>query len=175
MAKYDHGGGCACGLQRYCDCGQDTRNTEKAVKARRKDKAEQTAKAVKPKINSRKKGSRGELELVHHLIDRGFDARRGQQFKGSPDSPDIISDMLTAAGLHIECKRVEAGNLYKWLNQASKDAGQYVPIVMHRKSNERWVAILDLDDFLRFIHNNYTSDGIMFQTRIAANGSKNND
>lgn len=21
MAKYDHGGGCACGLQRYCDCG----------------------------------------------------------------------------------------------------------------------------------------------------------
>ena len=22
MAKYDQGGGCACGLRRYCDCGK---------------------------------------------------------------------------------------------------------------------------------------------------------
>jgi len=122
------------------------------------------------KINSKKKGSRGELELVHHLIDRGFDARRGQQFKGTPDSPDIVSEMLTKAGIHIECKRVEAGNLYNWLEQASEDAGSAVPVVMHRRSDKRWVAILDLDDFLRFVHNNYTSDGIMFQTREVSNG-----
>ena len=25
MAKYDHGGGCACGLQYECDCRQDSR------------------------------------------------------------------------------------------------------------------------------------------------------
>ncbi len=137
---------------------------------KRKVKPKQLAELVKPRLNSRKKGSRGELELVHHLIDRGFDARRGQQFKGSPDSPDIVSAMLTKAGIHIECKRVEAGNLYKWLHQASKDAGSYVPVVMHRKSNEPWVAILDLDDFLRFIHNNFTPDGIMFQQRIVQNG-----
>lgn len=133
-------------------------------------KSKQIAKLVKPRINSRKKGSRGELELVHHLIDRGFDARRGQQFKGTPDSPDIVSDMLTKAGIHIECKRVEAGNLYNWLNQAKADAGSYVPVVMHRRSDEPWVAILDLDDFLRFIHNNFTPDGVMFQQRVVVNG-----
>lgn len=27
MAKYDQGGGCACGLQRECDCGSDMRHT----------------------------------------------------------------------------------------------------------------------------------------------------
>lgn len=135
----------------------------------RKLKPKQIAKLVKPRLNSRKKGSRGELELVHHLIDRGFDARRGQQFKGSPDSPDIISDMLTNAGIHIECKRVEAGNLYNWYEQASKDAGKFVPVVMHRKNDKPWMAILSLDDFLRFIHNNYTSDGVMFQQRAVKN------
>lgn len=129
---------------------------------------------MKPKkrINSRKKGSRGELELVHYLIDHGFDARRGQQFKGSPDSPDIISDMLTAAGIHIECKRVEAGNLYNWYEQASKDAGHFVPVVMHRRSDKPWMAILSLDDLLKFIHNNYDPNFTMFQTRIKIDGTE---
>lgn len=104
------------------------------------------------KINSKKKGSRGELELVHFLRECGFDARRGQQFKGTPDSPDVVSDKLSRVGLHIECKRVEAGNLYNWLDQAKADAGEKTPVVMHRRNNRDWVAILDLDSFLRFIN-----------------------
>lgn len=130
---------------------------------------------MKKRINSRKKGSHGERELVHYLIDHGFDARRGQQFKGSPDSPDIISDMLTKAGIHIECKRVEAGNLYNWLDQASADAGHFVPVVMHRRSDKPWVAVLTLDDFLKFIHNNYDPNFTMFETRIKANGTETSE
>lgn len=107
------------------------------------------------RINSRKKGSRGELELCHFIISNGFDARRGQQFKGTPDSPDIVSEMLAGIGIHIECKRVESGNLYNWLEQAKKDAGSAVPIVMHRRSDKPWVAILDLEQFLSFIQTTY--------------------
>ena len=29
MAKYDHGGGCACGLSRFCDCSQATEQDRK--------------------------------------------------------------------------------------------------------------------------------------------------
>ena len=129
----------------------------------------------KKRINSRKKGSRGELELVNFLIDHGFDARRGQQFKGTPDSPDIVSAMLTEVGLHIECKRVEAGNPYTWFDQASKDAGKYVPVVMHRRSDRNWLAILDLDAFLKFVHTSYVLDGNTFKLRIKENGTKTTD
>lgn len=55
-------------------------------------------------VNSKAKGKRGELELVKYLKSWGVDARRGQQFKGGSDSPDIVHDI---PGVHIECKRSE--------------------------------------------------------------------
>lgn len=100
------------------------------------------------KINSRAKGARGELELAKYLQGYGFDARRGQQFKGGSDSPDVVSNALDALGFQVECKRVEAGNLYNWLEQAKRDAGDKTGVVMHRRSDKPWVAILDLGDFL---------------------------
>ena len=96
--------------------------------------------------NSIRKGKAGERELARYLDSLGFPARRGQQFKGGADSPDIV-----CAGLkqwHIECKRVESGNLYKWMAQAKKDAGKLKPLVIHRKNGQEWVAILSLDDFV---------------------------
>lgn len=101
-------------------------------------------------MNSREKGKRGELELAHTLTDFGFPARRGQQFQGGADSPDIVCEDLSA--FHIECKRVEVGNPYRWLKQAQRDAGDgKTPIVMHRKSNEEWVVVLALGDFLKLV------------------------
>lgn len=100
-------------------------------------------------MNSRDKGKRGELELAAFLRDRGYTARRGQQFKGGAGSPDIICEEL--AGFHFECKRVEAGNLYHWLAQAIRDAGAGVPVVAHRRNGEDWVAVLRLDDLLTLI------------------------
>ena len=100
-------------------------------------------------IHSRNKGKRGELELANLLKERGYtDAHRGQQFKGTPDSPDVAG----LPGFHVECKRVEAGNLYNWLEQAKADAGEdQTPIVVHRKNNKPWVVVLDLDDFLNLL------------------------
>ncbi len=99
-------------------------------------------------INSRNKGKVGELELVSYLKERGVTAERGQQFKGGAGSPDVVHDL---PNVHIECKRVEQGNLYDWLEQAKRDAGDKVPVVMHRRNRQDWVAILQLDRFLELI------------------------
>lgn len=99
--------------------------------------------------NSNLKGKRGERELAAFLRERGFEARRGQQFKGGADSPDVVCEALPT--IHLECKRVEAGNLYNWLTQAVDDAGDKTPVVAHRRNNKEWVAIMRLTDLLEMM------------------------
>lgn len=98
--------------------------------------------------NSRAKGARGERELAEFFRERGYpEARRGQQFSGGADSPDVVIPGLEK--FHFEVKRVEAGNPYTWIAQAVRDAaGKKMPIVAHRKNGKEWLAILRLDDFL---------------------------
>lgn len=101
-------------------------------------------------INSKKKGKRGELEVVHFLKDRGYNARRGVQYKGTPDSPDIECEELDF--LHFEVKRVESLNIEKALQQSISDAGEnQIPVVVHRKNKEKWKVTLSFDDFLQLI------------------------
>ena len=101
--------------------------------------------------NSCVKGKVGERELAAVLREAGFaGAIRGQQHAGGKDSPDIRCPELEH--FHFECKRVEKGNLYDWLEQAINDAGiEKVPVVAHRKNKQEWVAILRLEDFLTII------------------------
>lgn len=101
------------------------------------------------KINSKKKGSRGELELSKTLTEAGFPARRGQQFQGTSESPDIICESLS--DYHIECKRTERGNPYNWLQQATDDAPDKIPLVIHRRSDKQWIAVMNLDDLLSLL------------------------
>lgn len=96
-------------------------------------------------INSNRKGKCGEREAakaIQHYL--GFEARRGQQFKGGQDSPDVALDDVE--GLHFEVKRVERLELYKALEQALVDAGENAPIVLHRKNHKPWVAVIRLED-----------------------------
>lgn len=101
-------------------------------------------------VNSRSKGKRGELEASKVLNGVfGTSSRRGQQYKGSPDSPDIAGFI---PGVHIEVKRVERFNLYDALEQADRDKGPLdVPVVMHRKSRQPWVFVIKVEDVLRFM------------------------
>lgn len=94
--------------------------------------------------NSRDKGARGERELAKVLRLYGYDARRGQQFHGGPDSPDVLG----LPGIHIECKRVEKLNLYDAMAQSRNDAGEDVPVVMHRKNNCKWLVTMELSDWM---------------------------
>ena len=100
-------------------------------------------------MNSRQKGKRGELEAAHFLTDQGFPARRGQQFSGSADSPDLVCEVLP--GIHFEIKRTERTDLYGWLAQATADAGGKMPVVLHRKNESRWLVILHAEDFLALV------------------------
>lgn len=98
-------------------------------------------------MNSRQKGKRGELELARVLREYGCDAHRGQQFKGGSDSPDVTG----LAGYHIECKRVEKTDIYGWMEQSEKDAGDDIPLVIWRRNGKKWLVITSLDDFMRRI------------------------
>ena len=98
------------------------------------------------KINSRAKGASGELEFSKLLLARNLEARRGQQFAGGTDSPDVICTTLT--DVHFEVKRVEAGNPYKWMEQAVRDAKHKKPVVAHRKNKKEWLAIVPMEFML---------------------------
>ena len=96
------------------------------------------------------KGKRAELEIARFLREHGFaEARRGQQFKGGADSPDVVG--LT--GFHIEVKRVERLDLNAAMEQSIRDsAPNETPIVVHRRNNDYWKVTMRLDDFMEVIN-----------------------
>lgn len=113
----------------------------------------------------RVKGKVGEREIANFFKNAGFDARRGVQFQGGPDSPDVVIDC--ELDIHIEVKRVEKFGGYhveQALSQAHGDAGKgELPIVIHRKSAGKaaeseglppdmaghWLVFMRADTFLK--------------------------
>lgn len=95
---------------------------------------------------SRRKGADGERQLANILRNYGFDTRRGQQYHGGGDSPDVVG----LPGVHIECKRVEHLNIERAMAQSRRDADgtDDIPVVMHRKNYEGWKVTMDLDAFM---------------------------
>ena len=103
---------------------------------------------VKKVINSREKGKRGEREACGFLTTLGWSAKRGQQFAGGTDSPDVIHDI---PGIHLEVKRVERLNLGQAMAQARRDAGPKLPVVMHRRNGEQWLVTVDAAAFFKMV------------------------
>ena len=97
-------------------------------------------------INSKDKGKRGEREWAKFLTDNGFPARRGQQFKGTADSPDVEGGIPFT---HAEVKFTERLRLYEALEQSDTEADvKEVPYIAHRTKRKPWVVILYAEDFL---------------------------
>ena len=93
-------------------------------------------------MNSREKGKRGERDFRDFLRDMGFEARRGQQFAGGTDSPDVICEQLPHVHLEVKfSQQAIVGSAYleaAW-KQARDDAdGKKTPIVAFRRSREQW-------------------------------------
>lgn len=111
---------------------------------------------------SRGRGIRGELEVVDLIKAAGFEARRGQQFKGTGDSPDVIVPALMDY-THLEVKCVE-GLLSKKMKDAylkaldERQVGQ-TPVIIHRyltrkgrslaerRLAKRWLVTVDAKFF----------------------------
>lgn len=94
---------------------------------------------------SRQKGKRGEREAAAE-IERLFrcEARRGVQFRGGPESPDVVHGI---EGLHLEVKRTESLRVWDAIEQAVADAGEdNLPAVLHRKNGKDWLFIARLED-----------------------------
>src|SRR5215470_17399015 len=112
-------------------------------------------------MNSREKGKRGERQWRDELRANGYAARRGQQFCGSAESPDVVCDSLP--WIHFEVKAVERLNIEEAMEQARRDARQCrveseecridsggmedrgsriakVPVVAHRRSFRAWLV-----------------------------------
>lgn len=96
---------------------------------------------------SRDKGGRGEREFAAFICDHGYEAHRGRQYCGSPDSPDVVSSV---SGVSFEVKRTERLYLWAALQQAHEDApDDAIPVVAHRSNRRPWVVILTAADFLK--------------------------
>lgn len=83
------------------------------------------------------------------LRQEGFTARRGQQFAGGADSPDVICEELS--GLHMEVKFVESLNLERACEQAERDRGVKPYIVAHKKSRSHWKVTMDAHLFFALL------------------------
>jgi Holliday junction resolvase len=100
-------------------------------------------------LMSRNKGKRGEREAAAEIARLfGVEARRGRQYAGTDDSPDIRTSLPQ---VHFEVKRAESLRLYAALAQAIADAGPNIPVVLHKQNHQPWVAIVRLDDLPQLV------------------------
>lgn len=119
-------------------------------------------------INSRAKGARNERSWAAWLKDSlGIHARRGQQFCGGAESPDVVSDL----NIHWEVKAVQNLNIEKAMDQAVsdcqkiKDVGEkgwsedpkansdmmaFIPAVAHKKNFRPWLVTIRATDLVAF-------------------------
>jgi hypothetical protein len=100
-------------------------------------------------INSRYKGAEGEREAAEFLTNLfKLPVRRGCQYRGGPDSPDVCG----LDGLAVEVKRRARLHVESALQQALHDASPVdVPMVMHRADREDWKITIFAKDLLRFL------------------------
>ena len=98
---------------------------------------------------SRNKGKVGEREFSTELnLLLGLETRRGCQFKGTPDSPDVVG----WPGVYIEVKRREKINVDKFMAEAAAEAGDDIPLVATRRNRGEWLLTIKLKDLLPFAH-----------------------
>lgn len=101
--------------------------------------------------NSRKKGSRGELEAAHELnaVLPGAQARRAQQYSGTEGTSDLIAPGVP--GLWLEVKRRQSLNLHRVIEESLASCGQLAPVILHRKDNSEWLVTFRMADLPKVI------------------------
>lgn len=104
-------------------------------------------------LNSKAKGKRAELAFCSFLREHGFDARRGQQFSGSPVSPDVVSDSFP---FHTEVKMVQKLNLIDACAQAEGDCGGKPWIVAHRRNHSPWLVTMKAETLMALLKDGMT-------------------
>lgn len=110
-------------------------------------KSEKTA-SQRGKSNKRK-GKVFERECSKMIRDRGFDCRRGQQFRGSKDSPDIVSENLQE--FHFECKFKQNLNLWDTLKKCLEEAPEKLPVIIWKRDRTIPLVTMDFHDWMDLV------------------------
>lgn len=97
-------------------------------------------------MNSNQKGKRGERLLAQVLTAAGFPARRGVQYQGGSESPDVLCPLL--AHWHVEGKAVEQIRIKDWLAQVAADSAGKPWFIAWKRNHGPWLAVLKLDALL---------------------------
>jgi len=96
----------------------------------------------------RRKGKKAELDVVHYLVSKGWDAITSRSSTGRQKGYDI----LVNAPFAIEVKDHGRTDLPGWLRQARDSAGDLIPVVWHKKrgtSNPaEWYVTMEGNTFL---------------------------
>ena len=100
-------------------------------------------------VNSKQKGNGGEREFAKVCREHGYsEARRGVQYAGSPDSPDVVG----IKGFHFEVKRRKKISHMKWVEQAERDSGEdEMPVVAFRQDRSGWCITLSAENFFKLL------------------------
>lgn len=100
-------------------------------------------------VNSRQKGCRAERAWRDVLQANGWaDARRGRQYAGHPDAPDVVGG---PPDFHCEVKHRHQHNPWQWLEEAAADAGQKTPYVAMKRNGKPWIVAMRAEDFLKLV------------------------
>lgn len=94
---------------------------------------------------SRRKGNKAEVDVVHALQRRGYEAETSRSARGGfQKGPDIVSDFPAA----IEVKNRAKMELAEWWKQATEQAHGAPAIVIHKRVGkgdpEDWWVTMDL-------------------------------
>ena len=102
---------------------------------------------------SRDKGKRGEREVVNKLRDLGLDAYAVRQYRGGPDSPDVL--IRNIKEVSIEVKRVQTysvNQLRAWMAKATKDAEwRRLVALFHRRNHTDWMVEMSIEAYAELV------------------------
>lgn len=100
-------------------------------------------------LNSRAKGKRGELELVHLLQERGFCCERNlEQTRGGGSD-------ISGLPISLEVKRREKLALTAWWQQTAQQAesDEKPPVLAYRTNGTEWTFLvgMSLDELTKYM------------------------
>jgi len=100
---------------------------------------------------SRRKGNRAEVEVAAALRRAGWEAVTSRAANGTQGGADLITDFPMV----VEVKNVARTDLSGWWKQAQEQAGDDLPVVIHKRVGhsqaENWWVCMDLYTLLQLV------------------------
>jgi hypothetical protein len=112
-------------------------------------------------VNSRAKGARNERMWASICRDEGYSlTRRGCQFAGGPDSPDIQTGDAELERIHFEVKSGKRIDVWGAIAQAERDKalGKLAVCPLHRDRYD-WIIAMPSRDWFRLLRGDHMGGG----------------